>query len=172
MTPQITEREVSLHQAHAGISARDSAMAQGGDPRQVRSLMQGALCQSPAGTETPHIIGGVALHTLDLATSLASTLLARHTLAKRDAAPQLLVARHAFVFHQPAESYELLSTGTEDDLREFDRAALDVTGHWTPDHITAFGQYLVSLQPPAEEVADATPGKSKLPPGRKTRPRR
>lgn len=172
MPPQITEREVSLRQAHAGIEARESAMTQGGDPRQVQALLQGALCQSPAGTETPHIIGGVALHGMDLACSLASTLLTRHPHVKKDDAPQIIVARLAFVFHAPADAYELLSTGTEEDLRELDRSALDVTGRWLPDHITQFGKYMVSLQPPAEEVEDAAPGKSKLPPGRKTRTRR
>lgn len=169
MKPTITAREVSREQAHAGIHARESALAQGGDPRQVSALMQAAGCQSPTGTETPCIIGGVSLHTMDLATSLASTLLTRHAHVKADDAQQLVVARLAFVFHDPAESYELLSTGQEADLRELDRAALDITGRWQPAEIEAFGAYLVSLRSPAEEAQDDTPGKLKLPPRQKTR---
>lgn len=167
--PTITEREVSLRQAQAGIKAREAAQALGGDPTQVGALLHAAGTQAPGFNERPNEIGGVTFHGLDLATSLANTALTKHAGFSPDAPTALQVARMALIFAEPLDAFDQLTYADPVSLREFDQSALELTAHWLPADLDAFGAYLQSLRPAREEVE--TPGKPQTSPARK-RPRR
>jgi hypothetical protein len=166
--PTITEREVSRRQAEAGIQARVAAQALGGDPTQVRGLLHAAAGESPEPRETPESIGGISFHGLDLATSLANTALAGHSGTKKAVPPALQVARLVLVFADPLEAYDLLTNGSPDALRDFDRTALDMVARWGKAEIEAFADYLATLKPTEETPAMGKP-KRRTPSGRRTR---
>lgn len=168
--PPITEREVSLHTAHAGIEARAQASQLGGDPHQVGSLLRTAAALPATGREHVVAIGGVGFHGITLAVTLATQELSR-VQSGAPASNALFITRLAACFHDPCEVYDIL---TSESLTELDAYAMGIVGHWTPQDIEDFAAHVQrckarspSLQPEAEE---AVPGKSK--PSRKKRARR
>lgn len=172
--PPLTEREVSLHTAHAGIEARSAAAQLGGDPHQVGSLLRAADALPATGREHVVTIGGVGFHAITLAVTLATQELSRAaSLAGEPVSNALFITRLAAAFHDPVEVYEML-TVPGGGLAELDAFAMGLVGHWSPLDIEAFAAHIQrckarspSLQPEAEAEE---PGKSK--PGRRMRAKR
>jgi hypothetical protein len=165
--PPVSARDVSYHQAQAGAAAQQAAADAGGDPAAV-----GELIASASIRPEPAIIQGEPLHgyTLQviLCTQIATSALGRNPLdalpdfitrsmADPKAAPNadelLALGRIGFIFTRPAEAYELLADAAEagDEtlkarrVRDFDAAALEVAGGWTPGDIGILIRHLITV---------------------------
>lgn len=165
--PTVSARDVSYHQAQAGTAAQQAAAATGGDPTAV-----GELIASAAVRPEPAVIQGETLHgyTLQviLCTQIATGALGRNPLdalpdfitrsmADPKAAPNatelLALGRIGFIFTRPAEAYELLTDAAEASdetlkarrVRDFDAAALEATGGWTPGDIGILIRHLITV---------------------------
>jgi hypothetical protein len=175
--PPVSVSEVSLRQAEAGAAAQQTAAATGGDPATLADVVRSA--QAPA---EPLMIQGEPLHgyTLQviLCMQLSVTALGAEPLAALGAyitraagdanavpaAEELLaLGRAGYIFTRPAEAYELLADAAEcadaavkaRRVRDFDAAALEVTGSWTPSDIGTLVRHVVTVGKPA--ARDAAP---------------
>ena len=162
MKPPITEREVSLHTAQAGISARATASSTGGDPAQISAMGRAAAAQPAQMREHITTLGGLGMHVITLPVRQAAQA-AQET--DVEPFPALTAARMAACFHDPLQVYEILTQGG--GLAEMDAFCLQLTLLWTEKDIAEFGSFISqqkarspSLQPEPEE---ATPGKSRRP---------
>lgn len=161
--PTLTSRELSLHEAQAGIHARAEAGQSGGDPSQIGSLLRTAAATPAQGAEYAVTISGVGFHALCLAVILASQEVERQAAeAKRPVNDILTIARLAACFHDPVSAYEMLTQG--EGLSELDNWAVSLVAKWSPDDIAAFTLHVQKCKqrsPSLRADAEDAPGKSK-----------
>lgn len=143
--PTISRRDLSLLEAQAGLLARDTAAAQGGDPAQIAALMRAAHSEAPAPGESQYTVGGVPLSGMTLAVTLAVSAL-RAAYAPLTAQPPevLTTARMVFIFASPYRAYELLSPVL--DLVGLDAEAMELVGEWGEAELADFGAHLAACQ--------------------------
>lgn len=165
--PPVSARDVSFHQAQAGAAAQQAAADAGGQPAAVGELIASANLRPE-----PAVIQGEPLHgyTLQviLCTQIATSALGRNPLdalpdfitrslqdpkATPNASELLALGRIGFIFTRPAEAYELLADAVESGdetlkarrVRDFDAAALETTGGWTPADISTLIRHLITV---------------------------
>lgn len=174
--PPITARELSWHQAQAGIEAREAAQAAGGDRRQLRALIHAA--ESEAGTPARHAptLKGLPLRSDDLLVTLCLGLHAqafghdpRSHWAHDDTALRMRsIATLGFLFTHAVEAYQLLDDATDADATEDQRksarfAFRDAVTEWAADfgpaEIATLTRHLLHLAgfTPAAEDEEAAP---------------
>lgn len=184
--PPITARQLSWHQAQAGIEAREAAQAAGGDRRQLRALIHAA--ESEAGTPARHAptLKGLPLRSDDLLVTLCLGLHAqafghdpRSHWAHDDTALRMRsIATLGFLFTQAEEAFRLLDEATDADASEEGRKAArrafrDTVTEWAadfgPTEIATLTRHLLHLAgfTPAAEDEEAAPqaaGEPSIPP--------
>ncbi|MES2596384.1 MAG: hypothetical protein V4662_13650 [Verrucomicrobiota bacterium] len=143
--PFITSRDLSMHEAVAGINARSEAAGLGGDPTQIGALGRAASAQPPQMRECAAVIGGLEMHAMALAVALAITEMGRQaelTAQAQGVQPHamLTVARMAACCHEPLQAYEMLTQGS--GLAELDAYAVQLTATWQPRDIGAFNDFI------------------------------
>lgn len=174
--PPIPARDVSLHQAQAGMAAQAAASAAGGEPAAVAELIRSANPQPEPASIRGEPLHGYTLQVI-LCTQIATEALGADPLsalpafiARAAADPAasptrhelLALARIGFIFTRPAEAYEMLADTAEsaDDavkarrVRDFDAAALEVAGTWQPEDISTLIRHLVTVGKPAARPAE------------------
>lgn len=160
--PNLTARELSLLEAHAGILGRQQAHEMGGDPAQLVAMLNAAVNEPPSARETANIIGGLTLHRMCLGVSVAlGALRAAYAQAQAKPSDSITTACMAAIFHDPVGSYDQL-TGAG-GLPAFMRRALGLVAHWSEHDITTFGAYVTSCQsrnPSLNPPQEDEPGKS------------
>jgi len=177
--PPITERDLSFHEAQAGIAAREAAAAAGGDVTQLRALV-GAAQAADTGTATgAPKLKGHALRGDDLLVSLCFMLYAKvfgedprtQVAAGMDepTIPSLkAIAALALIFTQTDTAYDLLDRAADVELskddaagwaRDFTRSAADFAGDFGPAEIGLIGRHIVTLARRVSAGEDE-PGKS------------
>lgn len=174
MTPNpatpLTEKEISLLQAMAGIEAARVAAASGGSTAEIASLMQAGQAQD-AGC-----IGGRRLHGQTLQVVLCLQLLEAHVGKVSDTLQQIIeheqpgaeslqmLARLGYIFTCPREAYESLADVAaaasdelekETALRALDSEALEVTGEWAPADMQTLARHLLTLGKPETPTPSA-----------------
>lgn len=156
--PPLSEYEASFHTMQAASAARAEAAQMGGDPAQIGALLRAAQPVPAPG----FTIGGVSLHPINLAVTVAIAEITR--LTENNANAALTVARLAYCFHAPRDAFLLLTQGK---LSELDAKALSLTEHWQEGHILAFSNYVQACKannPSTQAPAPVLPGKSPMNP--------
>lgn len=184
--PPITARELSYHQALAGIAAREAAQATGGDRRQLRALIHAAEGTENREPRTENRLKGLPLRQDDLLVTLCFGLHAqafghdpRAHWAHDDAALRMRsIATLGFLFTRAEEAYKLLDHATDadasEDMRKSARYAFrDTVAAFAADFHAAEIQILTThlltlagFTPAAEdeEAAPAPAGEPSSPP--------
>lgn len=180
LKPTITARDLSYHEAKAGIAAREEAAKSGGDPAQVRSLAQAAIAQDNDKPlvvvgKKQHTLGGLPLRRDDLLVTLCLMLyksvfgedprvqLSQEADPAEGSVRMRAIAALAFIFAKPEEAYDMLDYAADKELpkedaagwaRDFRRASLKFAGHFCTAEIMTLTQHILDVartQPPAEE---------------------
>ena len=184
--PTLTARELSYHEALAGIAAREAAQTSGGPRHAIRALIHTAD-SAPSSFAIPHssFLKGLPLRSDDLLVTLCLGLHAeafgtdpRAEWAHEKTATRMrAIAALAFIFTMPGRAYTLLDEATDpaesEQQREEARRAYrnEVTGFaadFGPGEIETLTRHLLKLagfHPMAdpEEAASPDEGES-LPP--------
>lgn len=174
--PPITERDISWHQAAAGIAAREAAQAAGGDRRQLRALIHAAQATKNEEPNTRNFLKGLPLRSDDLLVTLCLGLHAqafghdpRSHWAHDDTALRMRsIATLGFLFTHAVEAYQLLDDATDADATEDQRksarfAFRDAVTEWAADfgpaEIATLTRHLLHLAgfTPAAEDEEAAP---------------
>jgi hypothetical protein len=142
--PSITPRDLSYHEAQAGIAAREAAAAAGGDPSQLRALVGAAQAEEAGrpmialGNAGLRFLKNLPLRGDDLLVSLCFLLHAkvfgadpRQQLAiaagGKETVDQGILQRRAIaalalIFTQPDTAYDLLDRAADPDVPKDDAA--------------------------------------------------
>ena len=182
--PPITAREVSYHEALAGIAAREAAQASGGDAAALRALVHAAETTSPSlpVSKSPSLLKGLPLRNDDLLVTLCFGLHARAfgtdpraQWAADDTATRMeAIAVLGYLFTQAGDAFTLLDQAVNgpEDQREafkttFRRAAIEWAATFTGEDIAVLTRHLLKLAgfaPAEEEAAPPTAGELPTPP--------
>lgn len=178
--PEITARDLSYHEARAGIAARDAAADLGGSPAQVRALVAAASHVSPSPSlpvsQSPSL-AGKPLRRDDLLVTLCLNLHAkafgrdpRAMLAGDGTDRMQAIASLAFIFTDADRAFDLLDRAVDPDYAKEDQAtarlsfrrkAIAFAAAFGPAEIETLTRYLVSLSrlnEPADDTAEDAPG--------------
>ena len=183
--PPITAREVSYHEALAGIEAREAAQASGGDAAALRALVHAAETTSPPSSfGIPHssFLKGLPLRSDDLLVTLCFGLHARafgtdpraQWAADETATRMEAIAVLGYLFTQAGDAFTLLDQAVHgpEDQREtfktcFRRAAIEWAATFTGEDIAVLTRHLLKLAgfaPAEEEAAPPAAGEPQAPP--------
>jgi len=182
--PPITPREVSYHEALAGIEARESAQAAGGDAAALRALVHAAEAASPSlpVSQSQSLLKGLPLRSDDLLVTLCFGLHARAfgtdpraQWAADDTATRMeAIAILGYLFTQAPDAFTLLDQAVHgpEDQREtfktcFRRAAIEWAGTFLESEIQILTRHLLKLAgfaPAEEEAAPPAAGEPPAPP--------
>lgn len=184
-TPTITEREISYHEALAGIEAREAAQSQGGDAAALRALVHAASASPTPGTLRPApCLKGLPLRDDDLLVTLCFGLHAQAFGAdprsqwahERTDIRMEAIAVLGYLFTHAEDAFTLLDQAVNgpQDQREtfkqtFRRAAIvDFGASFTAAEIETLTKHLLKLagfsQAEDEEAAPPPAGESLPPP--------
>lgn len=184
-TPTITAREVSYHEALAGIAAREAAQASGGDAAALRSLVHAASASPTPGSLRPApCLKGLPLRDDDLLVTLCFGLHAQafgsdprsQWAHERTDIRMEAIAVLGYLFTQAEDAFTLLDqavNGPQDQRdafkQTFRRAAIvDFGASFTAAEIETLTNHLLKLAgltPAEDEEAAPTPaGEPQTPP--------
>lgn len=181
--PTITPRDLSWHEALAGIDAREAAAASGGDAAQLRALVGAAAAE--ASTAAPRLtVGMPMLNDLplrgdDLLVSMCLMLYVQ--VFGKDPCAVIVAAKDggsietlqafaalALIFTQPDTAWDLLDHAADPDLskedvagwkRAFRRAATDFAGTFGAAEIEIIGAHVIRLARRRSTSEEDAPGK-------------
>lgn len=182
--PPITERDISWHQALAGIAAREAAQAAGGSLHQLRALIhtaEGGIAFPPTSgpslqpSSTP-CLKGFPLRDDDLLVTLCFGLHARafghdpraHWADEDTARRMTAIATLGFLFTRTKQAWDLLDQATDPDATEdqqktarraFRLIVTEFAAEFTAQDIATLTTHLLTLAgfTPAAEDQEAAP---------------